>query len=627
MAQRTKRLVLNVDCDEARRGATSGVLRQADFDVGEARTGSEALQLAAGEQPDLILLDVHLPDIEGFEVCRRLKSRPETSLIPVLYLAACPLDSSQQPRVLDFGADGYLTEPFDPGLLVASVKSMLRMRDAEREVRRYAKAWQSTFDSIQDGIAVLDSQGCVIQANARFRVHFSDGALERMIAYESPPIALKDIIGRVEKSGRHVKWEVTQGEASLEISLNGIQDSSETRGVICIVRDVTERNRIEENLRFTQKLESVGLLAGGIAHDFNNLLTGILGNASLALDEPGLPSGLRPMLQQVVTSSERAADLTRQLLAYAGKGRFHEEPVDISTMVRETLSLIRTNLAPNEVKLALDPALPLIRADATQMRQLLMNLILNASEAIGQKSGLISIRTAVTDLGEDSLRLFPNYSLETGKYVSVEVLDSGSGMDAATLKRIFDPFFTTKFLGRGLGLSATLGIVRSHRGAIRVVSEPEKGSLFHVVLPVIEAKDETQAPPDSEPDPITARILIVEDEESVRSMMRSVLERDGHAVLSAVNGFDGIQVYRAAKGTIDLVIVDLTMPVMSGEETIEGLIALDPAVSIVVCTGHSTSDAAKFSAGILGVIGKPFRGSVLRSEVRKYLLKKMRVNA
>ena len=308
MAQRTKRLVLNVDCDEARRGATSGVLRQADFDVGEARTGSEALQLAAGEQPDLILLDVHLPDIEGFEVCRRLKSRPETSLIPVLYLAACPLDSSQQPRVLDFGADGYLTEPFDPGLLVASVKSMLRMRDAEREVRRYAKAWQ----------------GCVIQANARFRVHFSDGALERMIAYESPPIALKDIIGRGEKSGRHVKWEVTQGEASLEISLNGIQDSSETRGVICIVRDVTERNRIEENLRFTQKLESVGLLAGGIAHDFNNLLTGILGNASLALDEPGLPSGLRPMLQQVVTSSERAADLTRQLLAYAGKGRFHE---------------------------------------------------------------------------------------------------------------------------------------------------------------------------------------------------------------------------------------------------------------------------------------------------------------
>jgi signal transduction histidine kinase/ActR/RegA family two-component response regulator len=499
------------------------------------------------------------------------------------------------------------------------------MRDAEREVHKYAQAWQSTFDSIHDGIAVLDSEGAVVQANSRFRTLFDDETFAQVSDGQSfPPLPLSEIVKRVSHNGHRAKWEISHKESALEVSLNAIEDNSETRGAICVVRDVTERNRIEESLRFTQKLESIGVLAGGIAHDFNNLLTGILGNASLALDEPNLPEGLRPMLQQVVTSSERAADLTRQLLAYAGKGRLQEEPVDVSAIVGETLSLIKTNLVAHQVKLKLNPALPLIRADATQLRQLLMNLILNASEAMGQGNGVISITTSILKLDEHSLRLFPKYSLETGTFVSVEVEDSGAGMDEATLERIFDPFFTTKFLGRGLGLSATLGIVRSHKGAIRVVSAPGRGSLFHVVLPTSDVQLENPKAPPSDPAAIAGKILIVEDEESVRTIMQSVLERDGHTVMMAVNGFDALQIYKKNKGSVDLVILDLTMPVMSGEETIEGLMALDPRVNIILCTGHSKSEATKLAdSGTFGVLAKPFRGSSLRAEVRRHLLKKM----
>jgi len=465
MAESPRKLILNVDDDEAGRYAMSRVLRGADFEVCEAGTGADALRVAAEKRPDLILLDVHLPDIDGFEVCRRLKSDRETKLIPVVHVTASYTESSYQARGLDGGADGYLVEPVDSGLLIASLRSMLRIRDAEREVRKYARAWQSTFDSIQDGIAVLDSEGKVTQSNSRFRNLFHDGSFERLIEnHNSVPLTLKEVIGRIEYGGRQAKWEIAHGDAALEISLNGIKDSAETRGAICIVRDVTERNKIEENLRFTQKLESVGLLAGGIAHDFNNLLTGILGNASLALDEQDLPESIRPMLQQVVTSSERAADLTRQLLAYAGKGRFFEESIDVSVMVKETLSLIRTNLVAHEVKLDLDPALPLVRADATQMRQLLMNLILNAGEAIGPESGVISIATKVAEMDEESLKRFTKYALEPGTYVSVEVEDSGTGMDEATIERIFDPFFTTKFLGRGLGLSKGIAVPRRSAG-------------------------------------------------------------------------------------------------------------------------------------------------------------------
>lgn len=254
--------------------------------------------------------------------------------------------------------------------------------------------------------------------------------------------------------------------------------SGATRASLVIAVDLTERKRIEEQLRETQKLESIGLLAGGVAHDFNNLLTGILGNISLALDQipPGDP--IRELLAGSLRSSERAAELVRQLLAYAGKGRFVIEPVDISAVVREVAPLLRTSV-PKQVRFELQLAnqLPPVDGDHAQIQQIVMNLAANAGEAIGDRPGTVLIRTGARDVDGETEGLPP------GRYVCLEVRDNGSGMDEATLAQIFDPFFTTKFTGRGLGLAAVSGIVRAHHGAIRVTSEPGKGSTFDVLLP------------------------------------------------------------------------------------------------------------------------------------------------
>ncbi|MGE5570314.1 MAG: PAS domain S-box protein [Rhodospirillales bacterium] len=254
--------------------------------------------------------------------------------------------------------------------------------------------------------------------------------------------------------------------------------------ILSQVLDVTGRKRAEEKLRQSQKMESIAVLAGGVAHDFNNLLVGIIGNASLVLDmlEPGSPA--KDLIERIITSGGRAAYLTGQMLAYSGKGRFVVEPVDLSGLVREVAGLVRPSM-PKTIALSLDldPQLPATRADRGQMHQVVMNLVINASEAIGERGGSILLRTGVQASGEGRARETEALDLSPGKYVFLEVCDTGPGMDAATKARIFEPFFTTKFTGRGLGLAAVSGIVKGHGGAIAVSSSPGKGSCFRVLLP------------------------------------------------------------------------------------------------------------------------------------------------
>ncbi|MCL4401599.1 MAG: ATP-binding protein, partial [Acidobacteria bacterium] len=273
-------------------------------------------------------------------------------------------------------------------------------------------------------------------------------------------------------------------------------------GASHVARNVTERKRFEEQLRHTQKLESLGILAGGIAHDFNNLLTGILGNTSLALETLPANNPITDQRRDVVNASERAAHLTRQLLAYAGKGRFFIEPINISALVREISGLIQTSIPKNvQLRFELRDDLPFVMADASQLHQLVMNLVINGAEAIGpEMTGTVLVTTSVQTVDEHrpgNLEGVPE--LAPGTYVGVEVHDTGCGMDEPTLNRIFDPFFTTKFTGRGLGLAAVQGIVRGHKGALKVHSRPGKGTTFKVLFP---ATHETAAvKPGSAPQP------------------------------------------------------------------------------------------------------------------------------
>ena len=266
-------------------------------------------------------------------------------------------------------------------------------------------------------------------------------------------------------------------------------------GASHVARNVTERKQLEEQLRHTQKLESLGVLAGGVAHDFNNLLTGILGNASLALETVSSHHPARGLIRDVVSASERASHLTRQLLAYAGKGRFVIEPLNLSGLVREISSLIQTSIPRNvQLRLELPHDVPLIQADASQIQQVVMNLVINGAEAIPPNdNGTVLVTTGVQNVDEQYLlsTLGDRSDLPAGTYVSLEVHDTGCGMDEGTLSRIFDPFFTTKFTGRGLGLAAVQGIVRGHKGAMKVYSQPGKGTTFKVLLP---ATVETIAP-------------------------------------------------------------------------------------------------------------------------------------
>ncbi|PWU03825.1 MAG: hypothetical protein C5B51_18045 [Terriglobia bacterium] len=386
---------------------------------------------------------------------------------------------------------------------------------------------------------------------------------------------------------------------------------------------LADQQRTEERLRQTQKLESLGILAGGIAHDFNNLLTGIIGNISLALDEEPEGNPHRRHLQDAIHASERAADLTRQLLAYSGKGRFAIQHIDISELVRQISALIQTSISKNvQVILNLAEGLPLVEADATQLQQIAMNLIINAAEAIGpEKDGLVVVETGVAQVDEGYLRgTLAAESAGPGKYVYLEVRDTGGGIDENTLPNIFDPFFTTKFMGRGLGLAAVLGIVRGHHGALKVETKAGEGSQFRVLFPATSAR---RAEPAKE---VTYKhlrgkgtILVVDDEEIVRRIAKNALESWGYGVLLAENGQIAIDMYAAAANEISLVLLDLTMPVMNGEQTLQRLQRIRPDVKVILTSGYDEADAlSRFrGADLAGFLQKPYTAGQLAGSVKR----------
>ncbi len=399
-------------------------------------------------------------------------------------------------------------------------------------------------------------------------------------------------------------------------------------GVQVMVQDITERKRFDEQLRQTAKLESLGILAGGVAHDFNNLLTGILGNASLVEEviSPGDP--LHPLLQDVIAASEQASHLTRQLLAYAGKGRFMVESLDISALVREISSLLRASI-PKNVDLRLELKEPIFRvaADSSQIQQLVMNLVINGAEAIPAGApGVVRVRTWEQDIDAAYLRtgLFVvAEGVQPGQHVGLEVEDTGSGMDEETLKRIFDPFFSTKFTGRGLGLAATMGIVRGHRGALAVSSFPGAGSTFRILLP----KTERQAKPRGAA-PVPARVeagglvLVIDDEEMVRRTAETTLKRYGYTVMGAKTGQEGIEVFKRCAAEIRLVVLDLTMPGIGGEETLRGLRRIRADVKVILSSGYDEAETLRhFTKDGLpdAFIQKPYTAASLAGKVSRVL--------
>jgi two-component system, cell cycle sensor histidine kinase and response regulator CckA len=411
-------------------------------------------------------------------------------------------------------------------------------------------------------------------------------------------------------------------------------------GTTGVARDVTERKQAEQkalraeeerrklelSVLQAQKLESLGVLAGGIAHDFNNLLTSILGNADLALGELPPSSPARGFLDDIECASRRAADLCRQMLAYSGKGRFVIQSISLNELVSEMgqlLSVTTSKKATLTHSFAAD--LPSVMADATQIRQVVMNLITNASEAIADREGTITLRTGVmscdrdyfADAIGDSERHVP------GLHVFLDVSDTGIGMDAETLGRIFDPFFSTKFAGRGLGLAAVLGIVRGHKGALKVSSKPGQGTTFRVLFPAHGAAAEP-----GEASAVAARdfrghglVLVADDEPAVRALAQNILERAGFRVVSAVDGRQALELYKQHGRDIRLVVLDMTMPHLDGEACFLALRELDPDAKIVMTSGYSEQEVvAQFvGKGLAGFVQKPYKADLFLGKIRDIL--------
>jgi len=393
-----------------------------------------------------------------------------------------------------------------------------------------------------------------------------------------------------------------------------------------------ERRKVQVKLLHAQKLESLGVLSGGVAHDFNNLLVGILGNASLAAQAVPADSPAREILRDLETAALRAAELTHQLLAYAGKGQFNLQAVQVPRLIEDMTHLLASAVGKN-ARLVYDLAadVPVIEADTAQIRQVIMNLVTNASEAIGTANGTITVCAGAVDADRtelDGSQL--GAALPEGRYLVLEVKDDGHGMHPATQARIFDPFFTTKFTGRGLGLAAVLGIVRAHRGAIRVTSAPGKGTTMRVLLPSSETAAATPtstrafrvAPAARDAAPVSGRVLVVDDEETVRKVARRVLEARGFTVDSADGGLAALQKVRETPGRFDAVLLDLTMPDMSGAATLEEIRRLRPDLPVVLSSGYSQNESnARAMAAAAGFIQKPYRPAELVEAIRSAMKK------
>jgi PAS domain S-box-containing protein len=534
----------------------------------------------------------------------------------------------------------------DAGEVVGVVlvfRDVTESRRKDEELRRQERRLRMVLDGMLDAFALHEILCDAAGQPNDYRFLYANRRFEEMTG-----LSVAGLVGKTVREvipGIESRWIERYGRVALTGEPERFQDFSKDlqrhyeisafcpeHGQFAVIfRDVTdsrraaeERQALERKMEQAQKLESLGVLSGGIAHDFNNLLTGVLGNASLALSDLSPLSPARDRIEQIETSAQRAADLCRQLLAYSGKARFLTGPIDVSTLVREMGHLLQVSITKTcALKLDLADGLPAIEGDATQIRQIVMNLIINASEAIGPQNGVISVVTGTEACDRAYLaRAYIDERLPEGAYVFVEVSDTGCGMDRDTLRRIFDPFFSTKFAGRGLGLAAVMGIVRAHRGAIRVYSEPGKGSTFKVLFPAGTAA--APAPAAAAGAPVEewrghGTVLVADDEETVRTVAKQSLEHAGFRVLLAGDGREAVDLFRARHAEIDATLLDLTMPRLSGEDAFREIRRIQPDAPVLFTSGYNEDSATERLAGkgLAGFIQKPYRHAELVAKIRQ----------
>jgi len=521
--------------------------------------------------------------------------------------------------------NGIVRDELEPIFALFADRAGLEMeRLAAHERLQASEArYRLIVESTRDGVWIIGTDG---------RTTFVNEQMCRMIGWTADEMVgrpLHDFIA----SARHAEAEANMARRARGISerhefcfkrKDGSElwtilstsvltdDAGTYSGALALVADLTEIRGLEQKIVQSQKLESLGLLAGGVAHDFNNLLVGILGNVGVALAELPANAEVRSVLVDAEAAGRRAADLTRQMLAYSGRGRFVIERVNLNRVVKELAQLLGAVISKQATfRFELADGLPDVDGDQMQLTQIVMNLITNASDALEGRDGVITVASGV--LAADQAYLSSTYlddRLPPGDYVWLDIKDTGVGMDRETQTRIFDPFFTTKFTGRGLGLAAVLGILRGHHGAVHIDSTLGKGTCFRILLPraTSEVTAVTPGGVAAVPRQESKLVLIADDEPLVRQVAQRVLERRGFRVLLAEDGRQALATFVANATEIDLVILDLTMPGLGGDEVFRLIREVRPTARIVLSSGYDEASAqARLGRdGLAGFLPKPW---------------------
>jgi two-component system cell cycle sensor histidine kinase/response regulator CckA len=602
--------------------------------VGQADQAEEAVRLAGELRPDLVLMDIRLRGGgDGVKAAEEIRRRLR---LPVIYVTAHADEATLQ-RAKVTEPFGYVLKPFEERELRTIIEMARYKHAAERRLADSERRYATTLSSIGEAVVATDQTG---------RITFLNPIAERLTGWSLAEAAGRPLPDVFRTAHEHTRTLVDNsverllangttfglGDGVVLLARDGQEyliddcaapihdDAGQTNGVVLVFRDMTEERRREEELRQAQKMEAVGRLAGGIAHDFNNLLTVINGYSALLLESAGPDHPWHGLIAEVARAGDRAADLTRQLLAFSRKQHVQPQVIDLNQVVTNSLILLRRLIAENiELVTDLSPAALTTRADPGQIEQIIVNLVLNARDAMPE-GGQIRLTTVHGECRPDHTPHLPG-----GPYIALTVADTGVGMDAATRARIWEPFFTTKEVGKGtgLGLATVYGIVKQAGGHVAVASEPGQGALFTVTFPL--AAEPRSATPRAAPLPDVPRgsetLLLVEDDEAVRGLAAQLLRSAGYTVLEARHGLEALDLAARYSGPIHLLVSDLVMPQMSGRTLADIVQTQVPGIRVLFMTGYCDASLlqADEAARVYRVLSKPFIPKDLVIAVRELL--------
>ncbi|MCP4691057.1 MAG: response regulator [Desulfobacterales bacterium] len=621
--------ILVVDDEDSIRFSFRKILSRAGYDVIVASHMIDAKAILPANEFDVAIIDRLLENYDGIDLMKHIK-RVQPFCETILVSAYPTFKSASE--TLDLDAFAYLTKPVKKNELCEAVGAAAAKAGLKREAKHQERVFQSLFESLPNGVAVCDLDQSI---------RFVNRAFTRILGYTKEELLGKPMPAPPEWDERRSKAEIddllngkpvmereterlTKGGGIVNVAIThslGAGVDGKPTDILIILRDISEKKKLEARLHHNERLESIGTLAGGIAHDFNNILSSLIGFTELAIEDANKNGMQYANLQEVLVAGNRAKDLVHQILMFSKQNDQELKPIKMKLIVNETLKLMRASL-PSTIEIRGNLRTDsLVLADPTRLNQVVMNLCTNAGHAMQEQGGVMEV--GLFDVELDSKSTMARADIKPGKYVRLIVSDSGHGMSAKVMNQIFDPFFTTKERaeGTGLGLSMVHGIVTSFGGCIIPYSKKGKGSTFSVYLPVIEgeAQSEIEIRP---PLPTgTERILFIDDEPPIVKMSQRMLRRLGYTVESRTSSIEALALFKAKHDSFDLVITDMTMPNMTGDELSREILRIRPDIPIILCTGFSqkiTEDEAR-NMGIGAFITKPILSREIAETIRSLL--------